>query len=432
MNTVYVDPNQLLQTQVQDYVPYQLGYGSSTIFHRKRPLFTLFSIREMELSPQVLFGLWLIKGPIMTKSRFLVDCDNEEVRQFVVNQINSFWNNGAVQALNAIEWGYSGSEVIYETDEDTQAISYKHLKYFDAQNTKVVTKNGNRTGLLIDNFLTLSMQPGKAVYLGGPKAFHHVHWRHLHPWYGRSRLVGAYIPWYEKWSEGGYRDIRRLWFYKNAFEGGIIYHPNGYVKTPDGQLIAYQDLAQSMIEKKRTGGVWAFPSDTDARGNKKWEYQDPKGNTIPAGLFDYGDKLDDEILEAMGIPTEVVRSMGNEGFGSSTGRQIPETAFYSILQEEVQWLMFDFVEQVIKPLVQINAALKRMPYEQFRVLTYPLMTDSQEENSEMDQDERSEAGENQNNQPSEQNRNSSTSSNNNPQTPAGQDVDQSIKLQVAA
>lgn len=374
MQTVYVDVNDLLTTQVQEYIPSTfLGYGG---YQRQRPPFTMFTINEMLLDPRIIFGLWLIKGPMLTKGKFSCISDNGEVQQFVESQLRKFWLNGAVQTLKAIEWGYSGSEILYKQDEKTGRIMYDGLKDFESCNVRVVTKNGCRTGLLIDKFMTVNMGVGKAVYLGGPKALHHIHWRQFHPYYGRSRLIGVHVPWNEVWSEGGYRDVRRLWFYKNAFEGGTIYHPQGFVRLPNGQLKAYQNIAQEIIEKKRTGGVMALPSETDARGNKKWEYDPAKGNTIPAGLFDYGNSLRIEILEAMGIPYEVIESSGNEGFGSSSGRAVPETAFYSILQEELQWLVHDFVEQCVRPLVQINANLGYLPYDTFEVEVHPLLTDN--------------------------------------------------------
>jgi hypothetical protein len=373
---VYVNPNELLTTKVQDYIPNT--YSGYWWMHRHRPIFTQFTIREMLIDPRVIFGLWLIKGPMLSKAKFTVESDTEEVKDFVVEMINEFWLNGAVQALKAIEWGYSGSETLYKQDEKTGRITYCGLKDFESPSVKIVTKNGQRVGIIVDNFQTVRMEPGKAVYLGGPKAFHHVHWRHLHPYYGRSRLVGAHIPWNEIWSEGGYRDIRRLWFYKNAFEGGTMYHPMGYAKTPEGRLIHYQDIAQNLIEKKRTGATMTLPSDTDARGNRKWEYTEARGNTIPAGLFDYGESLRIEILEAMGIPYEVIEASGNEGFGSSSGREIPETAFYAILQEELNWLIHDFVNQIARPMVQVNASLGLLPYDTFGVLAHPLESNPME------------------------------------------------------
>ena len=370
MNTVMVSSQDLLETRVTDYIPN--AYNTAFLMNRQRPLLTQWVVRQMIVDPRVSFGLWLIKGPMLSKAKFAVESETEEVQTFVQKLINDFWLNGAVQALKAVEWGYSGSEVLYKRDEKTGQIHYAGLKDFDSTHVKIVTKNGVRAGILLDNFQTQRMSQGKAVYLGGPKCFHHVHWRHAHPYYGMSRLIGAHLPWNEIWCEGGYRDIRRLWFYQNAFNGGIMYHPEGSVKTPEGRILNYQDIAQEMVEKMRAGATLAMPSKFDQRGNRLWDYQSPKGNTIPSGLFDYGDSLRIEILEAMGIPYEVIEASGNEGFGSSTGRQIPETAFYAILQEELNWLIYDLVEQVAKPLVQINAALGLLPYDTFEVLAHPL------------------------------------------------------------
>ena len=375
-STVMVKPASLLESKVPDYVP-NTGLNYYGYYHR-RPIFTQWTIREMLVDPRVLFGLWLIKGPILSKAKFTVESESEEVKDFVVKSINNFWQRGASQALKAIEWGYSGSEVLYERDEDNGQIIYRGLKDFESYSVKVVTNKGRRVGILVDNYTTVSMEAGKAVYVGGPKAFHHVQWRQYHPHYGRSRLVAAHIPWEETWAEGGYRDIRRLWFHKNAFEGGTMYHPNGSARLPNGTVVSYKDMAQEIIEKRRSGAVMTLPSDTDSKGNKLWEYSEAKGNTIPAGLFDYGDSLRVEILEAMGIPYEVIESSGNEGFGSSTGREIPQTAFYSILQEMMTDLICDFNEQVIKPGVQINAALGLLPYATYNILPHPLDADAEE------------------------------------------------------
>ena len=378
MNTVYVNPNDLLKTHLPEYLPSNTHQGLFNNTTYRQPVFTHYTIHEMCMDPRVQFGLSLIKGPMISKAKFKVESENEEVRKFVINLINQFWTNGAVQALKAVEWGHSGSEVLYKRDEKTNQITYCGLKDFQSQSVKVVTKDGRRVGLLIKDFLTSDMKTGKAVYLGGPKAFHHVHSRENHPFYGRSRFYGAHIPWNEIWSQGGFRDIRRLWFYKNAFQGGILYHPNKNYVLPDGRNIHSQDWAQEMIERMKTGAVWTLPNTTDNKGQREWELKEPKGNTIPAGLFTYGDSLRIEILEAMGIPYEVIEASGNEGFGSSSGREIPETAFYSILQEELNWLVYDFVEQICRPMVQINAALGLLPYDTFDVLSYPLMAKPEE------------------------------------------------------
>lgn len=367
---VLVNINDLLNTQVTDYVPgtYWAQWG----YTRNRPLFNTYTIREMLIDPRVRFGLWIIKGHLMAKAKFKVESDTPEVQEFVQDQIKRFWKQGVTQALKAIEWGYSGAEVQYEQDEKTGRVVYAKLNDFEPPSVKIVTNKGERVGLLVSNYQTINMAPGKAIYLGGPKAFHHVHWKEYNKHYGLSRLYAAHVPWNEIWSEGGYRDVRRLWFYKNAFEGGIMRHPQGTVKLPSGQVRSYQDIAQEMIEKKRAGAVLTLPSDTDQRGNPRWDYEPAKGNTIPAGLFEYGQSLRVEILEALGIPPEVIESSGSQGFGSSSGRSIPEDAFYSVLFELLLNLTNDVVEQIVRPLVQINAQLGLLTYDTFDVMPFPL------------------------------------------------------------
>jgi hypothetical protein len=375
-NQISVNVNDLLESKLPDYTP--TSFRTSLLLMRKhRPPFTQMTVNQMVMDPRINFGLWLIKGPILAKAKIEITSDSNEVKEFLDRAVNRFWQNGAAEALKAIEWGYSGSEVLYRADEKTGQIIYDSMKGFEPPNVRVVTKNGHRTGIMVSNYLTSAMDPGKAIYLGGPKCFHHVHWRHRHPYYGLSRLFAASIPWNEIWCDGGFRDIRRLWFFQNAFNGGVIYHPNQSYNLPDGQIIHAQDLAQQMVEQMRSGGVMSFPNTTNAQGQRDWEYVPARGNTIPAGLFDYGDSLRIEILEAMGIPYEVIESSGNEGFGSSSGRKIPETAFYAILQEELNWLLYDLCEQILKPLVQINAALGLLPYDTFEANAHPLDSEAE-------------------------------------------------------
>ena len=116
MNTVYVNPNDLLTTQVPEYVP-STARSLLGSYNYKQPHFTQRTIERMEIDPRVKFGLSLIKGPMISKAKFKVESDTEEVKEFVIKMINKFWCNGAIQALKAVEWGHSGSEVLYKQDE---------------------------------------------------------------------------------------------------------------------------------------------------------------------------------------------------------------------------------------------------------------------------------------------------------------------------
>ena len=359
-----VTPQDLLEQRSADYAPQ--GYHGYFYITRNRPFFSMQIIRDMLTDPRIIFGLWLIKGPIIANARFEIDTDNDELGEFIDRNLTRFWKNSAARALKAIEWGYSGSEVIYRMHDNK--IHFDILKDFDSPDVRVITVNGNVKGMTVRNVRSGEALMNNGIYIGGPKKFWHVVAREKHPWYGQSRLFGAHVPWWEQWSDGGYRDGRRLWFYKNAFEGGSMYHPPGSSRLPNGQLVLNKDLAREIIEKKRTGGVMTFSNATSGEGMRQGEYIPPSPASVPAGLLEYGDALRFEILEGMGIPNEVIESSGEEGFGSASGRQVPKMAFFSILQELILWLVADFDEQVLRPVIGLNYGASQMDNYEIDVL----------------------------------------------------------------
>ena len=107
-----MDPNQLLgKPLTADYMPH--GYWGMFMFARNRPVFSGSVIREMMSDPRVIFGLWLIKGPILSNARFKIETEDEELKKFLITNVTRFWRNSAARALKSVEWGFSASEVMY-------------------------------------------------------------------------------------------------------------------------------------------------------------------------------------------------------------------------------------------------------------------------------------------------------------------------------
>lgn len=381
-NQVAVD--ELLADNTAEYNPsayYSLyPYG----FHRNRPPFTPMAIREMLVDPRISFGLRLIKGPLLSRTRFNVETKNEELKTYVEENLKRFWLAGAIDAMSCIEWGYCGSEVFYRIRNDK--IQYSHLRVFEATDVRPVTLDGRIVGMTVQNIKDEQENPLQKLYLGAPKMLWTIHERRYHPIFGRSRLYPVHVVWNEIWSDGGFRDIRRLWFYKNAYEGGTMYHPPGQSRLQNGQMVSNKDLARELMEKKRSGGVLTLPSTATAEGARQWEYEPPKPNTVPTGLREYGEDLRYEILEAMGIPPEVIESQSSEGFGSSTGRAIPQEAYYSTLFEIAQSIVFDFVDQILTPLTNFYFA-----NEEYDVTVQPITSEANQlhqENQEIQNEQR--------------------------------------------
>ena len=372
-----MDPNELLGRPVtSDYIPDTIA--SQFVETRRLPPFSSRWVPTMLRNQRIQFGLKVWKGPILAASRFYIKDDSSgespeeysDLKKFLVKNITRFWRFSAVKALRAVEWGYSGHEALY-TIKNNQ-VCFDALKCIHPKDARVVTLHGEKIGM------TVRGVPGVGkVYLGGPKSFWHIHNREDHIWFGQSQLFGAFEPWMDIFSEGGSRDIRRLYYHKYAFSGDIGYYPTGKQPGEPGNVNpqSRKDMMRTILEKRRTGASTYFPNVRDADGNRGWEIEN--GGSAGGGSADvreYHGDLKNEIFEGMGIPNEVVEA-AEVGSGWS-GRRVPQTAFFATLQDNVNWLMFDFDQQVLRPLVTMNLGIVDPDYE---IIPFGLLTGSEEE-----------------------------------------------------
>lgn len=330
------------------------------------PWFNFMTITTMLLDPRIKYGLNLIKGPIATYTRFFseeeadspsihqaivelnyhfpyaVCCKNKDQEAFIIRQLNRFWEVGIFKAMKAVEWGYSGSQVIYKQTKEHK-IEFDNLHSYKANLIQCVTKKQGIIGFIRNN--------DRSQYIPIGKGFWHLHEREEDHYYGLSRLKGAHIPWHETWMMGGARDIRRTWFFKNAYDGGELYYPEGFFQDENGLRTSNETLAVRMMEMKRSGSTAIFPSSRKLDGKREWEYEPPKANLTPQGMVEYIQMLRDEELEGMGIPPEVVQSGSGNGLGSATGRMVPLMAFIASLTPLGSDLINDFRAQILDPVL---------------------------------------------------------------------------------
>jgi hypothetical protein len=339
----------LLQTRTGEYEPTAASAQGFYSFSSRKPRFNRAYIPLMLTHPHIQLGLKIMRGRVIARSKFFVDEPNTEIRDYVIKQITRFWMFSANRMLMAIPWGYSGGEALYERQHGLT--HFKMVKNFHPIDIRVVTDSlGQKTGISVRRV------PGSRskVYLGGPKSLWHVQNREDHPWYGSSGLFGAYDPWYESWKDGGARDTRNLYFYKYAFTGESLYFPPG--ATPSNNVNVpmrdNRDVAREIVEKRRTGGIAVFPNQTDEHGNQLWRLEPAGEGPGAAPVLEYNEHLKTEMLEGMGIPREVVEA-AETGSGYS-GRAVPLEAFDSTLQDVANWTIYDFDEQIIRPLVRFN------------------------------------------------------------------------------
>lgn len=359
------NPDQLLQVLTPEYEPSRLIYGF-WMSQRRIPIFTRWrDVEAMLLEPRVDIALSYIKGSVLSLSRFFVDEDNPEIKEFIVNQITRWWRTSAMKMLSALEWGYSGLEVLYVIKDGM--VQFDNTKHFRATDVFPVTKEGSLCGLVANQrnpgSVTGHHDPKKSTYIGAPKSLWHVYRRERHPWYGQSRLQPAYSSWVEMTGEGGARDIRRLYFYKHAFQREKIYHPPGSTQMPDGSNKPNKDIAREIAENARAGGIYAFPSVFDPlKGGRLWEVEDGGMNGGAAmDVLNYPEELRKEMAEGIGVPTELIEA-AETGSGYS-GRRVPQDAFHGMLSDIVYWLVHDFNEQCIIPMLRLNLGVTEPTHE---------------------------------------------------------------------
>lgn len=346
-----------------------LNRYSSAVTIGDAPMFMRYYIPAMLRDPEIWYGIEMLRGPIISKTKYKVISTNPEIVEYVERQIKRFISRGLPSSLSSLTFGHIGLETLYRWNAEHQFVEFHKFRYIHPNDSRPVLNDGELVGIVVnqvrsyvatdDRVLSrmsvggdvgLWQNGGSNTFLRGPKAFWAVHDQKNHRWYGRSRLEGAFIPWYECWQPQGYRSIRHGWFYKSCYDSGAIEYPAGSTQDEEtGEEIPNIQLAMEMLDRRETGAGIAYEASMMETGG--WKYIPPTGYEMPEGLFDYGDKLRDEKWEGLGVPPEVAKA---EQTGSFAGRRVPQQAFYSFLQEIANEQVFDFDEQVIRYLVALN------------------------------------------------------------------------------
>ena len=336
------------------------------------PYFGFNTIDIMLRDSRILYALGLLKGPIYSYTKFFTSAEAEDkhlnqaiidndyhfpfkvtssdpkTEEFIVKMFKRFWIDGLMKALRAIEWGYSPNQVIYKRNPLTGMIEYNTLQAYNPRDAHPLSRKNELVGCYLQHH-------HKKIRI--PKCFIHVQNRSHDPFTGQSRLKNCHIPWHESWTRGGARDVRRIWYFRNSYDGGTLYVPSGSTKDPDtGETIPNIDVGIEIMESTLAGSYRVLPqtpNGSDGRNSRDWEYDEPSSRKSPDGLSDYISDLKYEYLEGMGIPPEVVET-DTGGLGSASGRKVPFVAYISTLAPIGMEVIHDFDAQVIQTLSAVN------------------------------------------------------------------------------
>jgi hypothetical protein len=317
------------------------------------PWFTWWDIPRMTRDPQVRFGLRMLRSPFQ-QVEWKVQADSHRVARFVDRTLRSFWQKSLPRLLqNYFKYGRSpgGYEFYYDSKDRLWKLArVRAVEPSDA--TARVFREGPQSGQLagfdlptIDGMRTVP-RTHAFWFAGNEELCAHHDW---------PRLAGAFTPWLEKNGKGGARHSRRLWYWRHAFSGGTIRHPNDYITLADGTKIHSEDVARQLGENFLNGSVaivpnTPHPSDKMA-GKFAWEMEAAESRNDTAGMRDYPKDLDEEIMLGIEIPTEVWKS-GGTGSGFS-GRAIPMETWLGGADDVATQIYSEF-QNALNLLVGVN------------------------------------------------------------------------------
>lgn len=342
------------------------------------PPFSIMSVELMRRDPQIKLCMAIRSAPF-TKPKFTLAGDSQQT-EFALKTLNTFWTNAVSKVALAMWYTRIGGEVIYKRGDDGKP-EFDRFKEIYPSDFNILTRSGEKYGIEVK--ASGDREKNKPVCLAGMKSFVYVHRRQFGSWDGVSEFEGAYQPWLEQVDNGGARAIRKLWFYKNAFQSGLLKHPPGNYTDPNDATvkIPWEDIARAALERMQTGASWTLPQVFDDKsGNPLWDYIPPSMNGSAGDILEYSKTLDVEITRGMEIPDDVIQQVG--GTGSWAGRTIPLMAFFTSQNGIMNEMAVQVFQQIVIPLLQLRFGFVRCSLEKAEVDIEALMPSTPSEGGE--------------------------------------------------
>lgn len=330
-----------------------LMWNAAAHFLDNEPWFTWYDVPRMCRDPQIRFGLKMLRSPFQG-CKWEVKSSYHRVARFVDLTLKHFWQYSLPRLLtNYFKWGRSPGGAESQYDRENRLWKLKCVRAIEPVDAQArVYSEGKRTGQLVgfdlptDRGCETILRPHAFWFAGGEELCAHHDW---------PRIAGSFTPWLEKNGRGGARHSRRLWYWRHAFGGGTIRHPNDTIKLPDGSTMHSEDVARQMGDNFLNGSVIVAPNTAHASdkmaGKFAWEFEQPESRPDTAGMRDYPKDLDEEIMVGLEIPPEVWKASAT-GSGYS-GRAIPMEAWLGGADDLAAQVLNEF-KHVLDSLVQVN------------------------------------------------------------------------------
>lgn len=274
---------------------------------------SLNTYKLMRKDAQLQMGLKAIKLPIKAM-RWWVVCQDENIKAFVHFALRRVWSQMMSVILNALDFGWSASEKIWEVQKiqverrekdgvvnafNGQAILLKKLKDPDPSQVTILSDdNGDFDGF--------EQQPncGHSVTVPAEKSFVFTNEKEFGNLYGKSLLRYSYDYWY--WATLMYQFLNR-YFERRGTPPIIARAPAGRTNLSGGSVIDNLVLAQRAGESLTQSSVVALPSSLhEGEDVPKWDLSYLKDDQRADMFMSYIDHLNAMKLRGLFVPERMV------------------------------------------------------------------------------------------------------------------------------
>ena len=254
--------------------------------------------------------------------------------------------------LNALDFGYSISEKVWEVQDVNvtrkekgksvtaykgSAVLLKQLKDPDPVTlTIVVDEKGDFNGFKQQTSSKgeIDVPPEKSFVFTNEKEFGNL--------YGKSLLMYAYDFWY--WAILMYQFLNR-YYERRGTPPTIARAPVGRTELSSGGEADNLELAQTAGESLTESSVVALPSNTDEKGNYKWDLTYMNEDQRADMFLRYIEHLNAMKLRALFVPERMVVQDGEMG-----ARAVAKTHL-SVFLMGLEGLIEDIVDHINKYIV---------------------------------------------------------------------------------
>lgn len=300
--------------------------------------------------------------------------ENTEVADFVMTQVQRYWDRGVFKVQGGYEYGWIGLEPLYASEGGR--LCWTDFDQFSPRDVFLLTRASKPVGIRVKNVTGEDSPAQKAgqgeidLWFSSPdvpaKGVWYAHNPRYSSFFGQSQLLGAWRPWRRLAWRDGAEVTADGGIYRFAYNGPVVRYPEedyqaqqGAPNTTtdsQGRPRRYaRDMARQIAEQGKAGagiGLSSAKYPQELGGGNKWDIDFPKSGLNVEHIIAYIKYLIDQVRFGIGVPPELFEA-GETGSGYS-GRSIPLEGFMLVQQRLADALLLLFVNQCLTPLVRWN------------------------------------------------------------------------------